>query len=185
MGLISVRRGGGRARCNVIILIGCFGTGLTCSAWLGFGTAVLNEGKPIAARVAGRHGMRAAAGNFTMATSPNGRDAKWREHLWQLEQRLTTNGCEFKLSGTRPIPPALWATGGLAVVFGKITPLPTFSPGLRSGPSGSVADEHRFRQTLRIAQRAPSKVRGCCPLPSYFPLLSYSCCGFCRADRKR
>ena len=42
------------------------------------------------------------------------------------------------------IPPALWATGGLEVVSIKITPLPTLSPGLRSGPLGSGAGEHPF-----------------------------------------
>ena len=41
-----------------------------------------------------------------------------------------------------------YPAGGLEVIPSKITPLPTLSPGLRSGDFGSVAGEHRFRKTL-------------------------------------
>ena len=83
------------------------------------------------------------------------------------------------------IPPTLWATGGLTVVSGKITPLPTLSPGLRFDPLGSVAGEHRFRQTLLITKREPPKVR--CQLSHrVVPLhLSYSRWGFCGVGGKR
>ena len=47
-----------------------------------------------------------------------------------------------------PIPPALWATGGIGIVSIKITSLPTLSPGLRSGRFGIVAGEHAFHKTI-------------------------------------
>ena len=43
--------------------------------------------------------------------------------------------------------------------FNSITPLPTLSPGLRSGPSGSLAGVHHFLHTLHNAEREPRKVR--------------------------
>ena len=55
------------------------------------------------------------------------------------------------------IPPALWARGALEVVSIKIASLPTLSPGLRSGPSGSVAGKHRFRKNIQNAERELSK----------------------------
>ena len=50
--------------------------------------------------------------------------------------------------GVPEIPPALWATGGLGVVTGKITPSPTLSPGLQSSGFRCVAGEQRFHQTI-------------------------------------
>ena len=55
-------------------------------------------------------------------------------------------------------PAALWVPGGLAVVTGN-TPLITLSPGLQSGPLGSVAGVYRFLRSISNAQREPPKVQ--------------------------
>ncbi len=88
------------------------------------------------------------------------------------------------IAPTTKIPPALWATGGLEVVSIKISPLPTLSPGLRSDPSGSLAGEHHFHQMIQITKREPPKAQCCYPLPSCFPLFSYSRWVFFRVGRK-
>ena len=62
-----------------------------------------------------------------------------------------------------------WSRG----TSGKITPLLTLSPGLRSGPLGSVAGEHRFLQTIQKTMRKPPKTVRCYIRPSCFPLFSY------------
>ena len=65
--------------------------------------------------------------------------------------------CTTKLYGLG-IPPALWASSGSEVVSIR-SPLPTLSPGLRSGGSGGIAGVHHFQKTIQNAQRKPPKVR--------------------------